>query len=525
MSAEAAAREAVAVIEDGQTVAILGAGGGVCEPDLLIRALGERFDETGRPVGLTLVHAFGLGGKDDRTGLTPLAKPGLVKRAIGGHWGQTPAMCRLAADEEIEAYNLPLGVMTLLHREIAGGRPGLFSRIGLGTFVDPRIEGGRMNDRTSEPLVDLVDVDGEELLFYRGYRIDVALIRGSVADREGNLSVLGEPALLETLALASAAHSSGGKVIAQVRRQLEEGEWLPPAQVKVPATLVDRVVEFPGQWQTYEAADNAAYAGLERIELGARSPMDLTGRKVIARRAVVLFEPAAIANVGVGVPDGVGRVLAEEGCERDVTLTVEHGIFGGVSASGILFGATMNFDALVDTPDMMNFYHGGGLDLTFLGFAQVDASGNVNVSKYNGQIMGSGGFIDISQSAKKVVFCGTLTTGGLVTEVVDGRLRIDADGSTRKFVSQVDQITFSASEALRRGQEVFYITERAVFQLSETGLALIEVAPGVDVERDVIGRMDFRPEVGPDLKQMDPALFLPSPIGLRERWGSLRSTA
>jgi acyl CoA:acetate/3-ketoacid CoA transferase len=510
------ARAAVDGIADGETVAILGAGGGVGEPDLLIAALGERFDETGHPSGLTLVHAFGLGDRGDR-GLTPIARAGLVRRVIGGHWGQTPAMARLAQANEIEAYNLPLGVMTQLHREIAGGRPGLITRVGLGTFVDPRVEGGRLNDRTHEQIVDVLELDGEEYLFYRGYRIDTALIRGVSGDRHGNVSLVGDVAFLDVLALAGAAHASGGRVIAQVKSILPDGEQLSPLQVKVPGVLVDMLVEHPDQHQTYEAEDNRAYAGLERVDLAQRAPMALGPRKVIARRATALMHPGAIANVGVGVPDGVGLVLAEEQIERDATLTVEHGIVGGVSAQGALFGASVNFGALLDTPSMIDFYHGGGLDFAFLGFAEVDRLGNVTVSRFGDVIMGSGGFIDISQSAKTVVFCGTFTVGDLRADVGGGSLSIVAEGRTRKFVDRVQQITFSGPEALRRGQTVYVVTERAVFELRPQGLTLVEVAPGVELERDVLGQMSFRP-AGGSPEQMDPALFDEAPLMLRRRW-------
>ncbi|HEY5333273.1 MAG TPA: CoA-transferase [Solirubrobacterales bacterium] len=514
------ADEALATIEDGQTVGILGAGGGLLEPDLLIRALGERFDSTGSPTNLTLVHSTGLGDRRER-GMTPLARAGMIDRVVAGHWGQTPAMSRLAEAEEIEAYNLPLGVMTQLHRAAAAGSPGVVTRVGLGTFVDPRFGGGRMNERATEDLVELVELGGEEFLSYRTHPLDVALIRGWEADQSGSISLVGEPMLLDVYALATAAHANGGKVIAQVKRVRPADEPLPPGMVTVPGLFVDIVVEHPGQWQTYAGESNPGFAGTERIVLAGEAPMELSDRKVVARRTAQLLEPGSIGAVGVGMPDGVGRVLAEEGCEDEVTLTVEHGIIGGVTERGAIFGASVNFQAMIPAPDMIDFFHSGGLDFAVLGFAQIDRHGNVNVSKFGGTVMGSGGFIDISQGARKAIFCGTFTAGGLDVAVEDGRLALKAEGRTEKFVADVDQITFSGPESLRQGQVTAVVTERAVFELRPEGLTLIEIAPGVDLERDVIAHMGFTPPLAAEMAEMDPALFRPGPIGLAERWGAL----
>lgn len=517
----ASAEEAVARVRDGDTLAVVGSGGGLLEPDLLLRALGRRFEETGHPRDLTLVHAFGIGDRAQR-GLTPLARPGLLRRVVAGHWGQTRPMAELAERGAIEAYNLPLGIMTLLHRELAGGRPGLITEIGLGTFVDPRVEGGRMNDRTTEDIVEVISLGGREYLWYKPYRIDVAFIRGSRADPDGYLTLGDEAFYLDSLALAGAARASGGMVVAQVKHVVPNGT-LRPKEVKVPGVLVDHVVEHPEQWQSYESEHDDVYAGLRRTEMaGAATTMRLDARKVIARRAVLTLEPGMVANLGVGVPDGVGTVLAEEGCDDLVTLTFEHGIFGGVSAPGIVFGAARNHRAVVDAPDAIDFYHGGGLDRAFLGFAELDKVGNANVSKYNGTVMGSGGFPDIAQSARTVAFCGTLTTGGFAAEVAGGSVRVTREGSIHKFVRQVGQVTFNGSVALQRGHRVLVVTERAVLELSADGWRLVEVAPGWRAD-DIRSVVDIDLLASPALREMDAAIFAAEPMGLRQRWAASAS--
>jgi len=508
--------DAVASIRDGDTVAVVGSGGGLLEPDLLIEELGSRFDKTGHPRDLTLVHAFGLGDRASR-GLSPLARPGLLRRVIGGHWGQTRPMAELAEADEVEAYNLPLGIMTLLHRELAGGRPGLITPVGLGTFVDPRLEGGKMNRRTTEDIVEVLVLEGKEYLWYKPYKIDVAFIRASCAEPDGYLSLSDEPFYLDTLALAGAAHASGGRVIAQVKKVLPTGS-LSIKEVKVPGPLVDVVVEHPGQWQSYESEFNAAYAGQQRVVLaGSSDALPRGPRRVIARRAVLELRPGMVANLGVGVPDGVGTVLGEEGCDELVTLTFEHGIFGGVSAPGILFGAAMNHRAVVDAPDIIDFYHGGGLDVAFLGFAEIDEQGNVNVSKYNGVVMGSGGFPDIAQSARTVVFCGTLTAGGFDAQVVDGRLIVRREGRTRKLVKKVGQVTFNGQVARSRGHRVLTVTERAVLELTDEGWRVTELAPGFRVG-DLAGLAEFNLVASDGVCEMPAAAFAEGVMGLRRRW-------
>ena len=515
------AADAVAMIRDRDSVLIVGAGGGLLEPDAILEAIGERFERTGHPRDLTLIHAAGLGDRVTR-GLTPLAQPGLVKRVIGGHWGQCPPLAKMAQNEEIEAYNISLGVMNLLHREIAGGRPGLVTDIGMNTFVDPRIEGGKMNTKAKDDLIELIRLNGRDYLFYKAYRVDVAIVRGWSADEDGYTSLVGESAWLDTLAAAMAAKACGGRTIVQAKNIVERAA-LKPWLVKVPGIFVDAVVHHPGQWQTYEAELNPVYAGEETVVLGQRPTTALDPRKVIGRRAAMLMHAGAVANLGVGVPDTVGTVIGEEGCENLVTLTTEHGVVGGVSAQGIVFGASFNFRAQIDGPNMIDFYHGGGLDYAFLGFAEADRSGNTNVSKYNGIVMGSGGFVDIAQSARTIAFCGTFTAAGLDARIEGGRLRIELEGKVTKLVDKVQQITFSGPDALARGHRALVVTERATFELLPEGLTLIEIAPGANLERDILGRMAFRPNIAEPLKMMDEAIFRPETLGLAERWAATKA--
>lgn len=510
------ARQAIDLIADGATVAVTGSGGGLLEPDLLIETLGQRYRETGHPKDLTLVHSFGLGDRKDR-GLTPIALPGLLRRVIGGHWGQTRAMAELAEQNLVEAYNLPLGVMTLLHRELAGGRPGLLTQVGIGTYVDPRFEGGRLNDRTVEDIVEVVTLGGKELLWYKPYRIDVALVRGSEADSDGYVGMAEEGFYLDALSLAGAAHGSGGVVIAQVKHVVPVQSLL-PKQVKIPGPMVDWVVEHPRQWQSYASEYNPVHAGASRMEAGQLvEEFPLGVRKVIARRAALELRPGDVANLGVGVPDGVGAVLAEESCDHLVTLTFEHGIFGGVSAQGVIFGAGQNHRAVVDTADAIDFYHAGGLDAAFLGFAEVDRSGDVNVSKYNGIVMGSGGFTDIAQCAKLVVFCGTLTAGGFDGQVAGGRVVVRAEGSVRKLVDRVGQVTFSGKTALGEGHRVQLVTERAVLELGPEGWRVVELARGQRLD-DLRALADFPLVAARQVAEMPAALFAERLMGLADMW-------
>ncbi len=507
--------EAAELIRDGSTLLLTGSGGGLMDADFIYEAIEARFLRTGRPRDLTIVHITGI-GDGTGTGVDRFAHPGLVRRVVGGHWGWSLKMQKLALANQIEAYNLPQGVLSLLTREIAGGRKGLITHVGLMTFVDPRQGGGKLNEKATEDLVALVNLGGEELLWYRSFPVDVAIVRGTTADENGNVSVEWEAVNLDVLSAAQAARNSGGIVIAQVKR-LARRTTLHPRMVKVPAHLVDYVVIHPGQWQTCEAEYNPSFSGELRVPLDMIQPLDFNVRKLVARRAAFELRPGAVVNLGFGIADGVANVAAEEGVIDEITFTVEQGIVGGVPAKGAIFGAGYNPDAIIDAPDQFNFYHGGGIDIAFLGAAQVDASGNVNVSKFGETIAGCGGFIDISQTAKKVVFCCTFTSGGLRTRCRDGKLEIEKEGRVRKFVRQVEHVTYSGEYARRTGQSVLYVTERAVFELRDGRLTLIEIAPGIDLRRQVLDLMEFEPAIKEPLGKMDPRIFREEKMGLRDR--------
>ncbi|MES3021753.1 MAG: malonate decarboxylase subunit alpha [Pseudomonadota bacterium] len=507
------ADQAASLVNDDATI-FLGGLAMISLPEEVLKALERRFLDGGHPRGLTTWACGAIGNSRDG-GMVHFAHAGMIKRTVAGHFGQTgKELMKMIFDDQVEAYNFPQGSLSHLTRHIAARTPGLLTKVGLGTFVDPRLEGGKLNNSAKEDLVRLVEFAGEEWLHYPCPHIDVAIIRATESDENGNLTLDKEGVLLEQLSIAQAAKACGGIVIAQVERIVQNGS-LHPKTVKIPGLVVDYVVigQPENHMQSITTQFNPALCGDARVPVSSLVPMALDERKVIARRAAMELAQGAVTNLGIGIPAGVPSIAAEEGVAGLLTLSIESGVNGGIPAQGGDFALAYNAESIIEQAAQFDFYDGGGLDMSFLGLAQTDNQGNVNVSKFNGRPVGCGGFINITRGTKKIVFCGAFTAGGLEVEVCGGKLRIVTEGKSRKFIGEVEQITFNGLDAAARGQNVLFVTERAVFQLTPEGLELTEIAPGVDLEQDVLQHMGFRP-IMRDVRLMDAALF-------QDTWGGL----
>jgi propionate CoA-transferase len=512
------AEEAAALIQDGVTICspIIGLSGW---PEEIGRAIAKRYEETGQPKGLTLVCGSAMGNHRDK-GPHVIGLEGLVTKFIGAHTHGSPNIGALIQNNKMLAYCFPQGVVVQLYREIAAKRAGMFSKVGLGTFVDPRIEGGKMNDLTRQApdLNEVITFAGEEYLWYKPFPIHVGLIRGTKADERGNISMEKEGVNLEALQVAQAARNSGGIIIAQVEYLAKAGT-LHAKSIHVPGVLVDYVVVAKNPQEFHMQSEGIyyqpAFSGDVIMPLGALPKLPFDERLFILRRAALELTVNSVVNLGIGIPDRLATIAAHEGVTSMLTLTTEVGGVGGVPAGWPNFGMTYNAEAMICHPNMFDWYDGGGIDQAFLGMGEVDKLGNVNVSKFNGRPIGCGGFINITTASKKVVYCGTFTTGGLKVTAEDGKIKILQEGNHRKFLEHVEQITFSGKHAAKVNKPILYITERAVFKLLDGEVTLVEIAPGIDLEQDILAHMDFKPRIASDLKLMPEEIFYPE-------WGKLK---
>lgn len=512
------AKQAASLIPDGATVAFGGFGGGYFAPDELFQAVADRYAEQASPKGLTAVCGISAGDFRTNVGLNRLSAPGLLDTVIAGHFANPPEIGRMIGENKIAGYAVPLGVLVHLLRAIAGHKPAVLTHVGLGTFADPRVEGCKANQKTVDQhrdIVELIQLDGKDCLAYKTFPIHVAMIRGTYADEDGNISMEEEGAGDYGFEMASAAHASGGIVIVQVKEIVKRGS-LHPKNVRLHHPIVDYVVKSTDpmlHMQNYDSVYRPELCGTIRCPTNAVAPLPLDNRKVIARRSAMELRSGCLINLGIGIPSGVGVVANEEGL-TDLTLSLESGPQGGVPVEGAAFGGSVNAEAIYNGGDMFDLYDGGLLDMTFLGAAEIDGSGNVNVSRFGTRCTGPGGFVNISQNTKKVYFIGTFTAGGLVEKIGGGKLTIVQEGKNKKFVKAVQQITFSGNYARESGQEVTFITERAVLRLLPEGLTVTEVAPGIDLQKDVLDQMEFTPRVAEDLREMDPRIFSEGVMGI-----------
>lgn len=507
------AEQASALVHSNDTI-VTGGFIGIGFAEHLAQAIEKRYLSLGEPNNLSLFYAAGQGDAKTR-GLNHFAHEGMIKRVIGGHWGLAPSLGKMAVEGKIEGYNLPQGVICHMFRDIAAKKPGTLSRVGLNTFVDPRIEGGKVNTRSEEDIVELLTINGEEALLYKHFPLNVALLRGTTADAKGNISMEREALPLDALAIAQAVKNSGGIVLVQVSR-LTEQHQLTPDRVRIPGILVDHIIVAPDEAhpQTFAEEYNPAYTGETRPLQDQQQIAPLDARKIIARRALMELSNNAVVNLGIGMPEMVAQVASEENKIDQFTLTVEPGGIGGQPASGLSFGAVSNAQAIIDQPAQFDFYDGGGLDQAFLGLAETCAEGHVNVSKFGPKLAGAGGFINITQNTRDVYFLGTFTSGKQQLDISDYGLKVIENGPLKKFKKAVEQITFNGEHAMQQQQRVTFITERAVFKLTPKGLMLTEIAPGVDLQRDILDQMEFMPLIDDHLSPMDERLFRKSPMRL-----------
>ncbi|MDR2727191.1 MAG: 3-oxoacid CoA-transferase [Deltaproteobacteria bacterium] len=518
MSKIITAKQAAEMVKDGMTLAVGGfVGFGV--PEELLIGLKERFLETKTPRDLTLFHTAAVGDGKER-GCNHIGHEGLIKKLYCAHIGLEPALNKLTTTNKIATYMVPQGVTAHLLRAIGGGKVGVLTHVGLKTFADPRIEGCKANDAargSGEDIVELVTVCGKEQLLYKSFPINICFLKASIGDEDGNLALTREGAHADHLEMAAATRNSGGIVIAQVEKIVARNT-IHAQEVKVHGFMVDYIVEGKPEnnvqcwlWSGYRPE----CSGEVRVPVSAIAPEPLTPRKVIGRRGAFELKPNTLVNLGIGIPDSVAGVAGEEGLADKITLSIESGILGGVPLPSIGIGGSVNPVAMYKQPDIFDIYDGGGISLSCLGAAQIDPKGNVNVSKFGGRVVGPGGFVNISQNAKKVCFCGTFTAGKAEYEIKDGTLNILQDADGIKFVNTVEQITFSGEYAVATNQPILFITERAVFKLTPEGLMLIEIAPGVDLDKHILAKMEFKPLIAGDLKLMDARIFRDEPMGLK----------
>ena len=508
------AAQAAEMIKDNATVALGGfVAGGI--PEAIHEAVEARFLEVGAPRDLTLVWIAGCGTRN-HTNADHYAHEGMVKKVIGGHFNFLPEISQMVIDNKIQGYNVPQGALAFMMRDSAAHKIGTLTPTGLGSFADPRNGGGRLNDITTEDIVKVIEIDGQEQLYYPRLGLDVALIRGTYADELGNITFEKEMAPLDSTAMAMAVHNNGGKVIIQVEKVVKFGS-IDPKMVKIPGIYVDAVVvcpaEDPRSAQIIGGHYDPAYAGNVQVSVAGLEPKPLDAKKIIGRRAAMELSKNVVVNLGVGVPEYVSAVASEEGIEEEMTLTVECGPIGGVPGGGNRFGGTLNAHAYVDESYQFDFYDGGGLDVCYLGLGEADVEGNVNVSRLGTKLTGCGGFMSIAGNSKKIIFCGTFTNG-LKIKTGDGKLTITEEGKKHKFIQRVGEITFAGKVAAKNHKDVTYVTERCVFRLQEDGLHLVEVAPGIDIETQILGEMDFAPIVDENVKLMDERIFRDEPMGL-----------